>query len=107
MAQIHPVYSGLLSEAERALIAGFLLHERGQILRGLEAARSDPAKMPAWWSVPTGEWFKAGESWTRLFLWTLGYKVQKDKQYPEFEDADPETARIIRDVESRGWVGSP
>jgi hypothetical protein len=107
MAQWMPTYSGSLSDEERAMVAGFILHHRGQILRGLTAAREAPAYTPSWWTAGMEAHFKSGEKWTRLWLWYLGYKVDEDLQYPEFSDADNETARIIRDVESRGWVGGP
>lgn len=105
MAQIFPTFSGVLSDAERALVAGFILHERGQILRGLAAAQDPSARKVEWWSGAMEAHFSSWEACTRLMLWTLGYKVEKDQQYPEFQDADVETTRIIRDVESRGWVG--
>jgi hypothetical protein len=102
-----PIYSGLLSDAEKALVAGFLLHERGQVLRGLAAARDDSFVKPSWWTNGMERYFSAGEKWTRLMLWKLGYHVEVDQQYPEFSDADNQTARTIRYVESRGWVGEP
>lgn len=104
MPQVPPTYSGLLSDSERALVAGFLLHVRGQILRGLLVARDPSIEDVNFWRMRLEAHFQGWESCTRYLAWLLGYKVEKDQQYPEFEDGDNATARAIRDAESRGWI---
>lgn len=107
MVQILPTYSGSLSDAERALVAGYVLHVRGQILRGLEVAREPALSPQAWWTSGMEIHFSSWEACTRYLLWLLGYPVIKDQQYPEFSDVDNQTAGIIRDVIARGWTFDP
>jgi len=67
-------------------MAGFVLHWREMVLKGLATAQE-----PGWEAIPEYQkamisFWRGGERWTRFLLFQLGYPVQKDVGYdPEYD----------------------
>lgn len=84
---VAPVYTGVFNRHQRAMIAGFLLHHRAQVLSALQSL-SDPATLAIpEWAGPTRAYYEAAEAYSRKLLWEIGYPVDKNQMYGELLDA--------------------
>lgn len=84
-----PFYRPPLTSRDAALVAGFLLHYRTQILNALWTF-GQPAveQIPEWAQGMRGYWQDA-ERYNRYLLWVVGYPVAKGETWPGWEYLDP------------------
>jgi len=66
---------------ERALIAGYLLHQRAGTLKALESYGSIPADTTELLAERGYDYYLRAESYSRFLLYWIGYPVQRNQMY--------------------------
>lgn len=81
MPDLPPIHDGPYNDAERALIASYLLHQRAGTLAALGSSSKAPAGSTEGWGEGNVNYYKHAEAYSRFLLYWIGYPVQKNQMY--------------------------
>jgi len=76
-----PTIPDTYTDAERALIAGYLLHHRAGTLQALSSCSSIPAEIDGGSMATCGRYYRDAEAYSRFLLYWIGYPVGKGRMY--------------------------
>lgn len=82
-----PWYTGTYTPAQRAMVAGFILHFRRGFLDASASAGAPAADQIPPWRDETRRYYRDAESVTRFLLYWIGYPVARDQMWEPFNDA--------------------
>lgn len=78
-----PIIKESYSDAERALIAGYLVRKRTGTLKAVESTGSVTQGTTEGWGEGAFRYWKDCERYSRYLLFYVGYPVLKNKNYGE------------------------
>ena len=79
--QLPPAIPSVLSDGDRALIAGWIVVQRAGTLVALEKAMQSREYDVPWWADPMVSYWSAVERIERMWLHFLGYEVQENANW--------------------------
>lgn len=81
MPQLAPIVKDTYTDDERAIIAGYLLGKRQGILKALESTDKMQETNVDGYFIKTYRYYRIGESWSRFYLYWIGYETAKNQLY--------------------------
>lgn len=81
MPNLAPVVKQTYTDHERAVIAGYLLHQRAGTLQALSSANRGLQITTEWGTENQLRHYKTCEGYSRFLLYWIGYQVEKGQMY--------------------------
>jgi hypothetical protein len=81
MPNLPPTQMPPYTDAERALIASYLLQKRVGLLQALRSVEHAPPQSTDGWGEGNQRYYRDAEAYSRFLLWWIGYPVNKNQMY--------------------------
>lgn len=78
-----PIIKDSYTDAERALIAGYLVRKRSGAIKALRSVGSIIRESTEGWAEGSFRYYRDAERYSRYLLFWIGYPVERGKNYGE------------------------